>query len=533
VSGALFGRTKISLVGALDEIISRNSSSLNSDAHTSAPALLTAPGPLNQSVLTSGDKNLIPPLGVSSSSVSLAQPQYAKKYMNDVRNIAALKMTEIYEWSLEKGLERTNSSSSTSSSAANSIVSMFGIGKSGSSSGVGVLETLVPLARPSSDSVLKSRTYLCSYKFRYAIFLSDLGLTDAALAYALDVRNFIQHINQRVSSASSSASAASKPPSSAPLSGGGGGNVAKQPECPPTPMKPQPFSKGFMNTVNEFIDRLSGGNGNGNAGASGGSGNQKNSAGNSGAGGGAASGWNVWNMLNLKDLVDGPSTDSQAPPPQQLQPPSTSQRAGGPPMTQKGSGPPPTQGNNAMSSSTSAGPPPSQRPPPTQQNLAPPMPSSHFASAPPTSFPPQNQPSHGAPPLMPPGPPSAYPPTSQHQYQPEPLLRSSNSTGNLREEYGFPPSMSDNSLSGVNASHSNPSSHSGGAPPTSAAHPQHRKQHSADGSLSSLTKTSPTKPAGTVPKKSTEPEKSIMTSVCPPFFPLSPFSPISGPCLDL
>lgn len=391
--------------------------------------------------------------------------------MNDVRNIAALKMTEVYEWTLEKGLERQQQSAAgPSSSSASSLVTMLGIRKTEQLSSNPL--AMLPLARPSSDSVFKSRTYLCSYKFRYAMVLCDFGLTSVALEYALDLKNFISFVNQRAEMDPKKG----KPPTN--LKTGGGSN-----ECQ-TPSKPQPFSKGFVNTVNEFIDRLSGGVSKNDATARSGQGGTSSS-------GASSSSWNVWNMLNsanLKDLVDGPTernpTPSQQPPPLQS---SQKMTSSGPPST--ASGPPSTASfvNNPHSNRSQNGNPLS--PPPTISSYMkePPIQSSNHGSAPPMS---------------------QYPsvPNNSMVMGP-PGLKSSSSTGDLRDNFSSAPPI-DNSLASMGHSFSNPGSHSGGAAPPS--HPQHRKQHSAD-ATPQPSKTSPNKPGPT--KKGSESDKNIITSV--------------------
>lgn len=434
VSGALFGRSKISLIGALDEV------------NPKSDGAVVAAGPLNQ-------------------SISQNAPQYAKKYMGDVRNIAALRMTEIYEWSLEKGLESQINATGTSNSSSVSLVNMLGIRKTEGSEQQG---STLPLARPSAESLLKSRTYLCSYKLRFAIILCDLGLTAQALEYATEIKNFILYVNQKLELPDPKSQKPGKPLT---------GNMKQAPGSneSSTPVKQQPFSKGFINTVNEFIDRLSGGNVK-NTSSSGGQGQNSSSS----------SGWNVWNMFNsanLKDLVDGPD-NNQPQVPQKLAPPPISSSGTGKsnPTTNSNIPPPPTGfAAPAPPQFANSGPPSHLGPPPS--NLGPP-PSSNLGP-PPTSF--------GA---------------SSHSQLAPPSLKSSSSTGDLRDDFMMG-SSGDNSLAHVGHSHSNPGSHSG--IPPSVSQPQHRKQHSADAS-SQPTKTSPTKPPNGT-KKSTESEKNLITSV--------------------
>jgi hypothetical protein len=470
------------LIGALDEVITK---SAENNQPPPIPAISTNSGPLNQSI-SQNDRSAPGPA-----------PQYAKKYMNDVRNITALKMTEVYEWSLEKGLERQHqaAASSSSSSSASSLVNMLGIRKTEQLSNNPL--AMLPLARPSSDSVLKSRTYLCSYKFRYAMVLCDFGLTAEALEYALDIKNFINFVNQKADPMDPKKG---RPPTN-PKTGGAAGATN---ECP-TPSKPQPFSKGFVNTVNEFVDRLSGGNSKNDSTGSG-----QGSAGSSSSGTGSSS-WNVWSMLNsanLKDLVDGP-TERNPTASQQQPPPQSSQKMGPPPLSS--SGPP--------SNSSSGNNPNGNRSLPSQNDnsLPPPPTMPSYSKQPPSQFS-----NHGPPPLMMPGS-SPYPSGPNHSSaMGPPGLKSSSSTGDLRDNFSLAPPI-DNSLAAMGHSSSNPGSHSGSAVPSS--HPQHRKQHSAD-ATPQPSKTSPSKVGAT--KKGSESDKNIITSVTPPPPSLRFLTPLSA-----
>jgi uncharacterized membrane protein YgcG len=484
------------LIGALDEVISKAVDSNSSSTSSAVATITTSNGPLNQSIYSQSDR-------LNSA------PQYAKKYMGDVRNIAALRMTEVYEWSLEKGLERlqqqaTAAASSSAPSATSSLVNMLGMRKTEQLSPNPLAE--MSLARPSSDSVLKSRTYLCSYKFRYAMVLCDFGLTAEALEYALDIRNFINFVNQR------SEPMKGKPP----INSGKSSSGAAANECS-TPSKPQPFSKGFVNTVNEFIDRLSGGNSKNNA--TGGASGQGGVGGSSSSGSGSGSGsWNVWNMLNstnLKDLVDGPTEKPPTASKQQQQqpPPSSNQKMAPPPLGSSVG--PPLSGTNSNHNY-------GNRSPNTSATMS--SQNGNSLAPPPTSMssiPPSNQ----GPPLMMPGP--APPLGSNHSSAmgPPPGLKSSSSTGDLRDNFFSTGPPIDNSLAAAGHSISNPSSHSGGAAAVPPSQPQHRKQHSADATMTQPSKTSPSKAAAA---KKTGDDKNIITSVSSfPHLPPSSLSPLS------
>ncbi len=351
-----------------------------------------ASGPLNQSI--------------PAHSGQAISPQYAKKYMTDVRNLSALKMTEIYEWSLEKGLARLENPTQSSSS---SLVNILGFGKSDNLNVSNML-----LIRPSQESLLKSKIYFCSYKFRHALILCDMGLLEEALQYANDVKYFIQILTQKIENDAKNPKK-SNPPAN--------GKQAPNADCGTPTVKQNPFSKGFINSVHELIDRLTGGSPK-NKGSS--TGSSTNSTG--------SSSWNVWNVFssaNLKDLVDGPSTTSDNPP--QLPPPVNKLA---PPPIKSTSGPPPPKESAPPMKSTY---PPydyGQIPP---GNGPPPM-------VPGTTFqhPILNQPpTISQPPPITTQPPPTFnqpPPTIVNQPPPtmnQPPLKSSISTGDLRGETIF------------------------------------------------------------------------------------------------
>lgn len=470
-SGALFGRSKISLIGALDEIVVKPS-----DKN------LPPSGPLNQSILTQNNQTTVP-------------PQYAKKYMTDVRNMFALKLTEIFEWSLEKGLESLNTPAKQSSSLAN-MLGLSGGNNNNSESDKSKISNLL-LIRPSSESILKSKIYLCSYKFRFALILSDLGLVSEALEYAIDVKNFIHYVTSKVdSNDSNNKNSKSKlpPVSSKPTSNSNPNSNTGSAECS-TPIKQQPFSRGFINTVHEFIDRLSGGNSKNNSNGSQGNNNSNSSSTSSST----TSTWNVWNMFNsanLKDLVDGSNVDQPLPPPQQQQ--QQQQQS-----NQNKLAPPPLNTNS------------NSKPPIQPKDLPPPPPTIPTYSM---NQPPQNLP----PPPTIPGVSSIPPPSTTTHH-----LKSSSSTGDLKDipisdEIPF----DSKSVANRHHSYSNPPSNSG-----IASQPNHKKQHSFDlstsnSSLSSLSvsssstssipeKTSPTKVASstTTTTSKKESENTIVASV--------------------
>jgi hypothetical protein len=177
--------------------------------------------------------------------------------MSDLRCLSAIRMTEVFERELmfcEAAAAAEAASGANQSSMGSSLSSMLGLGKKkeeDGNSGSGDAEsTELKMQRMPSETVMKCRVALCPHKVRLAIWLADLGLTDAAYAYAVEAKSLVQQ--------SASGDAPGKPPGKSsgkppvPSKGGSSEGNAKG--------AGSPFSKAFVNTLQEFVDRLSGGN---------------------------------------------------------------------------------------------------------------------------------------------------------------------------------------------------------------------------------------------------------------------------------
>ena len=229
-SGGLCGRGKVILLGVTEEV----------DA---APAAMSVQG---QSLA-----------GPGSSSHATGGVNLRK--MGDVRILSAVRMTEVFERAVML-FEDSGTSSKTASSIGTSLTSMLGLGGSGrkgadaSDHTAGDITRELKLHRLSGDTIMKCRIALCPHKVRLALWLADLGLTEAAYAYAMEAKVLVQLVSAGQADGSAKpATGKGKPP--VPTKGGEGGG------------KSAVFSRGFVNTLQEFLDRLSGGSEGGEGGA--------------------------------------------------------------------------------------------------------------------------------------------------------------------------------------------------------------------------------------------------------------------------
>ncbi len=124
------------------------------------------------------------------------------RYIADCVSVSSLRMTEILEWAICKGLSENRSSTSASSGSSGGgllggIASLFG-SKDKSLSEAGATST--PRTDPnvntseyfSAQQFLRMRQSLCPYKLRFAQTLADLGYVREAAAYALDVKAVVE-----------------------------------------------------------------------------------------------------------------------------------------------------------------------------------------------------------------------------------------------------------------------------------------------------------------------------------------------------
>jgi hypothetical protein len=125
----------------------------------------------------------------------------AASAVGDALSIMGLRMSEIIEWSVCRGAGGKGSglSGSKSSPSLSSFTSLLGLGTS-SKPPSGAKQAQQPAgaagqSHVSMERVLRMRGALCAPKLRFAMWLADLGLTDAALAYACDVRDTVRVSN--------------------------------------------------------------------------------------------------------------------------------------------------------------------------------------------------------------------------------------------------------------------------------------------------------------------------------------------------
>ena len=234
-SGGLCGRGKVTLLGVAEEVAA-------APAATSTIPTSLGPGSPSQA------KGSVP------GCVNLRK-------MSDVRILAALRMTEVFERAVMLCEDGASPSKTASSSISTSLTSMLGLGGVGrkatdsSENAAGEVTRELKLQRLSGDTIMKCRIALCPHKVRMALWLADLGLTEAAYAYAMEAKALAQLVSagQGEGPAKPVPGKAGKPP--VPTKGGGAAEGGG---------KGAAFSRGFMNTLQEFIDRLSGGNAGGN-----------------------------------------------------------------------------------------------------------------------------------------------------------------------------------------------------------------------------------------------------------------------------
>lgn len=227
-SGALVGRGKITLLG------------LPSEEHNagSQPAPTAIPG--------------------SGQNAAKGVKQINSRKMSDVRCLSAMRMSEVFERELMfcEAAASAAANGGAKASLGSSLSNMFGLGGKKDEdpvSGRDNESTELKMQRISAETVLKCRIALCPHKVRLAIWLADLGLTDAAYAYAVEAKALVQQSSlNEATSGKPPAKTGGKPPVPAAKGTGADGNAKGAGGG-------SPFSKGFINTLQEFMDRLSGG----------------------------------------------------------------------------------------------------------------------------------------------------------------------------------------------------------------------------------------------------------------------------------
>ena len=206
----------------------------------------------------------------------------------DCVSVSSLRMTEILEWAICKGLSENRSSSSSSSSSGGGllggIASLFGSkDKSASDAGSASAPRTDPNVNVSeyfsAQQFLRMRQSLCPYKLRFAQTLADLGYVREAAAYALDIKTVVEMCG-----------AQGAPPSTKQR----GASVDNSEQL-------EKFPKKFVNALNIFIERLKCDSASTASAASSSTGSST----------GSNSIWgNVLNVLssdNLKQLVENPT----------------------------------------------------------------------------------------------------------------------------------------------------------------------------------------------------------------------------------
>jgi hypothetical protein len=133
--------------------------------------------------------------------IGCAPSKAAASTVGDALSILGLRMSEIVEWAVCKGAGGKGSglSGSKSSPSLSSFTSLLGLGTS-SKPPSGAKQAQQPTGaaaqgQVSMERVLRMRGALCAPKLRFAMWLADLGLVDAALAYASDVRDTVRVSN--------------------------------------------------------------------------------------------------------------------------------------------------------------------------------------------------------------------------------------------------------------------------------------------------------------------------------------------------
>jgi len=347
-------------------------------------------------------------LGVNNTDVSAEGKSLP---MSDLRCLCAMRMTEIYEWCLLRGLHPPSSASSQvveKKSSTSSFSNFFGLG--GLSGGSKEIEkensdeviissdhskSQVPLKKLPPEIVLKCQIALCPYKFKLAILLADFGLTNDAAEYIREIKAISLKINGAGSVNKQSDAKANGAPPRGQSPGIATANNATQ-------SSPNFLSKTFLNALAEFSDRLKGGHCGG--GLAGPRSTVQENVGGSSVHNSESSGWGIFSNFitseKLKVFVgDGlpaSTTTSSKPPPGQSNTSSLSATGnghalsssssniqsldGGPPLSSRGpphisggppltsNGPPLVSGGPPLSSGgpplTSGGPPLTSRGPP-------------------------------------------------------------------------------------------------------------------------------------------------------------------------
>jgi hypothetical protein len=156
-------------------------------------------------------------------------------------NLTALRLTEIFEWTLNKQDSGNTATGMNASTSFTSLGGLFGMGSTPKDPQpnpiVAIGEGLVGVPRDTVN-ILHMRHALCPYMIQHALLLADLGLSASAIAYASEVKQLIL-----------GASSSSKP-------------QPQQRGKKPSPVPPEShgaqfaFSKKMIFILDEFIDRL-------------------------------------------------------------------------------------------------------------------------------------------------------------------------------------------------------------------------------------------------------------------------------------
>lgn len=247
-----------------------------------------------------------------------AKPKY--RLLCDYTSVAALRRTEVLEWLLQCAVD-AEEAEFAGSAGGKSGSSMWGwngsAGASGASGSKGPGGGTSANSRKSSEEVQKRRerlqrtkATLCPLKLRFAMVLADLGFTQAAAAYAREIKLIVKEfgafddadVNPSASSAGASNKTLAKNKNTS--SKGAGPSAAAG-------SKVKPFSRHFVRALDEFIDRL--GVTDIPTTASTANPSSLSSTGNT-----ASSLWDLTSVIsaisssaNLKQFVDGPSSGSQ------------------------------------------------------------------------------------------------------------------------------------------------------------------------------------------------------------------------------
>lgn len=132
--------------------------------------------------------------------VGCAPSKAAVSSVSDAVSLLGLRMSEIIEWAVCRGASAAKGSAgkaSASSSISSSFTSLLGLGSAAKppAGPKQAQQQSQQLGHVSMEQVLRMRGALCASKLRFAMWLADLGLVDAAIAYASDVRDTVRVSN--------------------------------------------------------------------------------------------------------------------------------------------------------------------------------------------------------------------------------------------------------------------------------------------------------------------------------------------------